>query len=187
MTNTKSERLLWVPGLPGALLGIALAAGVTGCGLKGDLYLTNPNSGQTEEMGSLPEDDIASGSGSDPLQIEQIPAADSQSDTPNLAVEAAALEGVAAEALGNPQEDTTKLTDSAIAIEADAEFLAPTATNELEDSEKVVEGNSAEDTEGSTDETEEQINTTAKKEWETDSSISESSISENPEATTPAP
>ena len=82
----------------GTLVVIALAVSISGCGLKGDLYLDKPESDQTEAEDSATSSDAETTSDwTDRLQIEKTPAAGSQGAGAGAAALEGASEGVSTE------------------------------------------------------------------------------------------
>ena len=154
MTKTISQ--YW----PGILMGLTLTMSISGCGLRGDLYLDKPEPDQAEAQETAASiDDEITGDWTDRLQIEEPPAADNQS----AGTEAAALEGAIAEA-----------------AEEVAVMSAPTAVTPTGPDTTIPEP-------ATSDEAENPANIAAGMEWKTDRNISEPSITLAPEGTVPAP
>lgn len=194
---------------------IALALGISGCGLKGDLYLDKPESEQAE--GSTTSIDAETTSDwTDRLQIEETPAAGSQ----DAGAGAAALEGVTAETpeasaemsdpaavttdqdmtttemltpgeTENPDENTGSPVDS-----ASGEFVEPTDVSTVAETDQnaaVADSVTALEAENSAEEIEDTpegsagpVDRPENTDLETDGNISAPSITLAPEDTVPA-
>jgi predicted small lipoprotein YifL len=83
----------------GTLVMIALIMGISGCGLKGNLYLDKPEADQAKAEGSATSSDAeTTRDWTDRLQIEEPPAAGSQGAGAGAAAVEGTSEGVSAEA-----------------------------------------------------------------------------------------
>jgi len=60
-----------VPGLPGNLLVLILAVGLAGCGLKGDLYLTEPDTDESQRAEVSEADDPVAPQSTDGTAVSQ--------------------------------------------------------------------------------------------------------------------
>ena len=158
---------------------IALVMVISGCGLKGDLYLDKPDSAEAE--GSATSTDAETTSDwTDRLQIEGNPASGSQGTE--------ALEGFTAES----PEASAEMSDPASATtDPDTTVTKTDTTNEnaaIAGSVTTPESkSSAEEVEAAPGDSVEPIDKPENTELETDSNISEPATTLAPEGAVPAP
>jgi predicted small lipoprotein YifL len=198
---------------PGTLVVIALAVGISGCGLKGNLYLDKPESDQAKAEGSATSSDAETTSDwTDRLQLEEPPAAGSQGAGAGAAAVEGTSEGVSADApeasaemvtpgeTENPDENSGGIIEENAGTPVDStagEFVAPpdvstiTPTDQntaVADSVTAPEAdNSAEEIEDAPEDSAEPVGRPENTALETDGNISEPSTTLAPEDTVPAP
>jgi predicted small lipoprotein YifL len=141
MTGTNSQ---WWPGI---LVVIALVMGISGCGLKGDLYLDKPKSDQAKAEGSATSTDAkTTGDWTDRLQIEETPAAGSQGAGAGAAALEEASEGTSEGVSAETPEASAEISEPAsVTTDRDpttSEMVTPGETeNPAENTGEVIEEN----------------------------------------------